>query len=68
MTDIEKKAVRQLKSLIKRVENGDFDINECGIETSIEESNIFTDEGTVTNVAVRYEIRHTVVKSNLEAQ
>lgn len=62
MKKIEAKAVADLKRIIKRIENGEFDITECGTSVRVEETNISTDNGVVSNVSLQYEIRHTVIK------
>lgn len=59
---IEVKAVADLKRIIKRIENGEFNITDCGTSVGVEETNISTDAGVVSNVSLQYEIRHTVIK------
>ena len=59
---MEVKAVADLKRIIKRIENGEFDITDCGTSVRVEETNISTDDGVVGNVSLQYEIRHTVIK------
>lgn len=58
MTDLEKKAVADLKDLIRKVENGEFKITECGLNNRIEYSNVSTDKGAVELWETKYIIRH----------
>ena len=62
MKSIEVKAVADLKRIIKRIESGEFDITDCGTSLRVEETNISTDAGAVSNVSLQYEIRYTVIK------
>lgn len=62
LDELEKKAVAELKSLIKRIEAGEYNITECGHDVQIEEINISIDEGAVTNILLQYNIKHTVIE------
>lgn len=58
MTDLEKKAVADLKDLIRKIENGEFKITECGLNNRIEYSNVSTDKGVVELWETKYIISH----------
>ncbi|MCD2137075.1 hypothetical protein [Salinicoccus halitifaciens] len=62
MDELEKKAVEELKSLIGKIEAGEYNISECGYDVHVEETNISTDEGAVTHVLLQYNIKHTIIE------
>ena len=62
MKSIEVKAVSDLKRIIKRIESGEFDITDCGTSVRVEQTNISTEGGVVSDVTLQYEIRYTVIK------
>lgn len=59
MNRLEDNAVKELKRIIKQVEEGEFRITSVGTQTIINETNVFTDAGTVENRTLRFEIEHT---------
>lgn len=60
MTDKEKNAVKELKRIIKHVEEGKFNIQCVGTQTLIEDTNVRTDGGAIQNRTLRFEIEHIV--------
>lgn len=58
MTDLEEKAVLELKQLISKIENGEFKITEAGLLSKLEYSNISTDKGPIQVWETSYSIRH----------
>ncbi|MEY8559588.1 hypothetical protein AALF85_02595 [Jeotgalicoccus halotolerans] len=59
MNRLEQNAVRELKKIIKQVEEGQFNIQSVGTQTIINETNILTDAGPIQNRTLRFEIEHT---------
>ena len=59
---MEVKAVADLKRIIKRIENGEFDITDCGTSVRVNQISISTEDGMVSDVTLQYEIRYTVIK------
>lgn len=60
MNNLEEQTVKELKRIIKQVEEGQFRITSVGTQTIINETNVFTDAGPVQNMTLRFEIEHTV--------
>lgn len=60
MNRLEDNAVKELKRIIKQVEEGQFNIQSVGTQTIIQDTNIRTDDGPVQNRTLRIEIEHTV--------
>lgn len=58
MNKLEKKAVKDLKCLIRKIENGEFNITETGFNQKMEESNVRTKEGAIQIWETSYSILH----------
>lgn len=58
MTDLEEKAVLELKQLISKIENGEFKITEAGLWNKLEYSNVSNDKGPIQVWETKYIIRH----------